>query len=70
MSKSPPKMSKISPKMSKISQKKYQIYLKCAGVTFKVLFMAKCEGYTFKIQLLVSKPTGNEVPRCPHNLHR
>ena len=56
MFKSPLKMSKLSPKCLKSAQKS-------AGVSFKVLLMAKYVGYTFKILLLVSKPTGHEVPR-------
>ena len=48
--------------------KNVQKYPKSAGFSFKILFTAKNAGYTFKILLLVSKPTGHEVPRCRNNL--
>ena len=43
-------------------------YSKSAGFTVKILITAKSAGYSFKILLLVSKPTGHEVPRCCNNL--
>ena len=67
-------LSKTCPKMFKSVQKSLKLvqnlqkYPKIAGFSFKILLPAKCAGYTFKILLLVSKPTGHEVPRCRNNL--
>ena len=41
---------------------------KSAGVTLKTILTPRIAGFTLKIILLVSKPTGHEVPRCRNNL--
>ena len=62
-----PQLAKIYPKLFKIGQNQSK-NPKSVGVTLKILLMPKSAGYIFQILLLVSKPTGHEVPRCRNNL--